>query len=77
MYNQGRVMIFNKLGFPIGQILIPGRKKGHHLRTTHPMFIPGTRDLLICTNDFESGEGAWIFKAQGFAESHKSFQFHD
>jgi lactonase len=77
MYNQGRVMIFNRYGFPIGQVLIPGRERGHHLRTTHPMMIPGTDDLLICTNDHEGGEGSWIFRSKGFASAHKGFQFHE
>jgi lactonase len=77
MYNQGRVMVFNRFGFPIGQVLIPGRERGHHLRTTHPMMIPGTNDLLICTNDHDGGEGSWIFKSKGFAAAHKGFQFHE
>jgi lactonase len=77
MYGQGRVMAFNRNGFPIGQILIPGRERGHHLRTTHPMMMPGTDDLLICTNDHERGEGSWIFRSKGFAVAHKGFQFHD
>lgn len=76
MYNQGRVMVFNPWGFPIGQILIPGRESGHHLRTTHPMMMPGTRRLLICTNDHERGEGAWIFTSEGAAAAHRGFQFH-
>lgn len=76
MYGQGRVMIFNRLGFPIGQVLIPGRDQGRHLRTTHPMMIPGTSDLLICTNDHEGGNGSWIFKSKGFAPAHRGFQFH-
>jgi Gluconolactonase len=75
MYNQGRVMVFNRHGFPIGQILIPGRERGHNLRTTHPMFIPGTDDLLICTNDWTQGEGSQIFCAKGFAKAHKGYQF--
>jgi lactonase len=75
MYCQGRVMAFNRFGFPIGQILMPGRERGHHLRTTHPMMMPGTDDLLICTNDHDGGEGSWIFHAKGFATAHKGFQF--
>lgn len=75
MYSQGRVMIFNPFGYPIGQVVIPGRDQGHHLRTTHPMLIPGTDDLLICTNDGPGDQGAWIFRSKGFALAHKSFQF--
>ena len=28
MYGQGRVLVFNKRGYPIGQILMPGRDEG-------------------------------------------------
>lgn len=75
MYGQGRVLIFNRFGFPVGQVLIPGRERGQHLRTTHPMLIPGTSDLLICTNDHGGDQGSWIFKSRGFAHAHKGFQF--
>ena len=75
MYGQGRVLIFNRMGFPVGQVLIPGREKGQHMRTTHPMLIPGTNDLLICTNDHNGDQGSWIFKSKGFAKAHQGFQF--
>lgn len=65
MYGQGRVMIFNFNGYPIGQVLLPGRDKGRNLASTHCMVRPGTTDLYICTND--PVEGAWIFKAGAFA----------
>ncbi len=55
MYGQGRVLVFNKRGYPIGQILMPGRDEGHMLRSTHPQFIPGTNQLIICSNDIEMG----------------------
>jgi lactonase len=42
-------MTFRK-GF---KILMPGRDEGKMLRSTHPQFIPGTNQLLICTNDIE------------------------
>ncbi len=42
MYGQGRVLVFNKKGYPIGQILIPGRDQGHMLRSTHPASRDGS-----------------------------------
>ncbi|MCL6442286.1 MAG: SMP-30/gluconolactonase/LRE family protein [Alicyclobacillus sp.] len=75
MYGQGRVLVFNHSGYPIGQILLPDRDKGRMLRSTHPAFIPGTDLLLICSNDGTKGGGAWIYIARGFAKGHKSFQF--
>ena len=60
MYGQGRVLVLIK-GYPIGQILIPGRDEGHMLRSTHPQFIPGTNQLIICSNDIEMGGGSMLY----------------
>jgi lactonase len=68
MYSQGRVLVFNWNGFPIGQILIPGRDAGHNMRSTSMAFRPGTNDLYIVTNDWDGGEGSQIFHAKGFAK---------
>ena len=75
MYGQGRVLVFNKRGYPIGQVLIPGRDSGHMLRSTHPAFIPGTDQLIICSNDIENDGGSWIYTVKGLAKGHHSYQF--
>lgn len=77
MYGQGRVLVFNKRGYPIGQILMPGRDDGKMLRTTHPQFIPGTNQLIICTNDIEnhSEGGSMLYTVNGFAKGYESYQF--
>lgn len=75
MYEQGRVLVFNKNGCPIGQILLPGRENGHMLRSTHPAFIPETNELIICSNDPVGGGGSWLFRAKGFAKGHLGYQF--
>lgn len=75
MYQQGRYLIFNKAGFPIGQVLIPGRETGHNLRSTHPMLRPGTDELYMTSNDFHQGNGSWLYVARGYALAHKSYQF--
>ncbi len=67
MYSQGRVLVFNRNGMPIGQVLVPRRDAGHNLRTTSLGFVPGTDEMLILTNDADRGEGSWIFCARGFA----------
>ena len=56
-FGAGKVMVFNSLGNPIGQILIPGRDTGSMLATTTMAIIPGTNELLIGAGDF-SGRGA-------------------
>lgn len=75
MVNHGRVLVFNRLGFPIRQIQVPGSGYGFNSKTTHPMLVPGTSDLLICTNDHGNDEGSWIFRAQAVAHAHTSYQF--
>ena len=76
MYGQGRIMIFNAYGFPVGQVLIPNRDKGHFLCSSHAVVRPHTRELYICAADDIGDEGAWIFKAEGLAVGHdKSYQF--
>jgi lactonase len=68
MYSQGRVLAFNPNGIAIGQILLPKRETGHNMRSTSLGFFPGTRDMVILTNDAGGGEGSWIFRARGFAK---------
>lgn len=68
-YSQGRVLVLNPNGAPIGQILIPGRDSGHFLRTTSLAIKPGTREVYIVASDGDQGQGAAIFRAQGFAQA--------
>jgi len=69
MYGQGRVLVFNKSGIPIGQVLLPGRDGGHNLESTNMAIRPGTNDLYIVTNDGKGGQGATIFHAKVFARA--------
>jgi lactonase len=62
---QGRVLILNNMGIPIAQVLIPGRDKGKHLRTTNVAFKPGTDQVFITTS---GSEGGWIFRFKGLAK---------
>lgn len=67
---QGRVLILNKAGIPVANVLIPGRDEGKYLRTTNLAFKPGTNEVFITT----SGEGgAWIYTFCGLAEGVKLF----
>ena len=73
MATQGRILVFNPVGIPIGQILIPKRDTGHNLGTTSMGFFPGSDRLLIVSSDGDGGEGAWIFEARGFAPGLKLY----
>ena len=64
---QGRILIFNRDGFPIGQVLMPERELGKNLISTHAAVRPGTKELYITCSDDTFG-GSWIMKSEAFAE---------
>ena len=75
-YGQGRVMIFNKFGNPVGVIYMPNRDVGHLLGCTHPMVRPHSRELYITVADDNGTEGSWIMKAEAFGKGNMNmFQF--
>lgn len=67
MMSQGRVLVFNPRGLPIGQILLPGREEGRNLYSSSLAIKPGARDIAILARDME-GSGSNIFKYQAFAK---------
>ena len=69
VYGQGRVLVFNRNGIPIGQVLLPGREEGHNLITTSIAIRPGTDELYVATSDGQGGQGASIFRARAFAKA--------
>ncbi|OWJ64642.1 SMP-30/gluconolactonase/LRE family protein [Inquilinus limosus] len=69
IYGQGRVLVFNAAGLPIGQILIPGREAGHNLRSTSMAFKPGTKELYIVASDGQGGEGCGVYRVLAFGEA--------
>ena len=73
IYGQGRILVFNSTGLPIGQILIPGRDSGHHLLSTSMAIKPGTHDLYILASDGNKGQGAEIYRAGAFAKAAPSY----
>jgi lactonase len=68
-YSQGRVLVLNPNGLPIGQILIPGREQGHFLRSTSLALKPGTHEVYLVASDGDLGQGSAIFRAEGFAKA--------
>jgi lactonase len=69
MHGQGSVLAFNRSGIPIGQVLLPGRERGHNLQSTSMAIRPGTNDLYIVTSDGTGGQGATAFHAKVFAQA--------
>ena len=69
MMSQGRVLIFNPNGFPIGQILLPGRDEGRNLLSSSLAIHPEKKEVRIVAGN-EPGSGspdAVIFSAPAFA----------
>jgi lactonase len=73
MYSQGRVLVLNPSGLPIGQILIPGREHGHFLRSTSLAIKPDTNEIYLVASDGDLGQGSAIFRARGFAKALKLY----
>ncbi len=69
MVGQGRILIFNANGMPVGQILLPERDLGNNLRSTSLAVHPEKKEVAIVagnTLDAPSSEAA-IFTAPAFA----------
>ena len=64
---QGRVIVFNSNGLPIGQILLPDRDSGRNLKSTSLAIRPGSDELLIVANSGAEPGGAMIFRSRAFA----------
>ena len=68
VYGHGRVLVFDPLGIPKGQILLPGRDNGSHLLTTSLALVPGTDELFIVSGNPPTGAGAHVFRAKAMAK---------
>jgi lactonase len=66
IHGQGRVLVFNRRGLPIGQILLPNRDNAHNLASASLAIRPDRNDLFIVASDGDSGEGAKIFHSKAF-----------
>ena len=69
MVGQGRVLVFNPAGLPIGQVLLPGRDKGLNLRSTSLALHPNAKEMRIVagnTQEAASREAA-VFAGPAFA----------
>lgn len=69
MMSQGRVLIFNPNGFPIGQILLPGRDRGENLLSASLAIHPYKKEARIVSGNQAGSENAdaVVFTAPSFA----------
>ncbi|ROM69910.1 lactonase [Pseudomonas brassicacearum] len=73
---QGRVIVFNRNGLPIGQILLPDRDSGRNLKSTSLAILPGSNELLIVANSGTEPGGAMIFRSRAFAQGPRPYSHH-
>lgn len=71
MVGQGRVMIFNHYGLPVGQVLLPEREKGRNLRSTCLALHPDKNEMRIVAGNTREADRseAKIFSAPAFAKA--------
>lgn len=69
LVGQGRVLVFNQNGLPIGQVLLPEREQGRNLRSTCLALHPDAREMRIVSGNTAEADRteARIFSAPAFA----------
>lgn len=61
--SQGRTLVFNPSGIPIGQVLLPGRDEGRNLYGASLALNPNSRDLILTGADDKGGANLYITQA--------------
>lgn len=69
LMGQGRVMIFNQYGLPIGQALLPERDMGNNLRSASLALHPAREEMRIVAGNIAgaASQKATVFTAPAFA----------
>lgn len=62
----GRLIILNAYGIPVGNVLLPGRDEGKHLMSPNLVIKPGTDEAYFVA---AGTEGSWVFRFQAIAEA--------
>lgn len=73
MVGQGKVLIFNNYGLPVGQVLLPEREKGRNLRSTSLALHPDAKEMRIVAGQTQEADikEAKIFSAPSLAPGQK------
>ena len=62
---QGRIVVLNRNGIPVANVLMEGREQGQGLMSSNLAFKPGTKEGYVTAGGFT---GPWIYKFEGLAE---------
>ena len=67
----GRVIVLNRNGIPVANVLTPGRDEGRNLFTPNLIIRHGTKDAYLCVS---GPDGSWIYKFEALAMAQELFQ---
>jgi len=68
MMGGGRLLVQNKFGVPIANVIVPGREEGKFDMTPNLVIKPGTKEGYLLAAGM-AGEGSWIYKFTALAEA--------
>jgi len=66
--DDGRIVVLNRRGIPVGNVLVPGRSSGHYPRTSNLAIKPGTDDAYMLSAGPLDGTAVLRFKALASAQ---------
>jgi lactonase len=62
----GRIIVLNKHGTPVANIMVPGRQEGKNLMTPNLVIKPGTREAYMPVS---GPDGSWVYTFTALAEA--------
>jgi lactonase len=70
----GRILVLNKHGVPIANVIVPGREEDRNLMTPTLVIRPGTTEGYMTVAGLK-GEGSWIYKFTALAEAEQLYLY--
>ncbi len=71
MMPDGRVLVLNRYGIPVANVIVPGREEGRNLMTPNLVMKHGTKEAYLCV---AGSEGSWIYRFEALAEAQVLYQ---
>ncbi|MBP1736357.1 MAG: putative lactonase precursor [Oscillospiraceae bacterium] len=62
----GRIIVLNKSGTPVTNVMVPGRQEGRNLMTPNLVIKPGTKQAYMLAS---GPDGSWVYTFTALAEA--------
>ncbi|MBP2651469.1 MAG: putative lactonase precursor [Firmicutes bacterium] len=72
MMGGGRILVLNKHGVPVANIVVPRRDEDRNIMTPNLVIKPGTNEGYMMVAGIK-GEGTWIYKFTALAEAEQLY----